>query len=382
MKILYVTNGDDQYGAASSLKELIQLEKEKEDIEIEVLNPKNNKLNQWCDSNEIINYSFKFYESLYSKQVSWIKYLPKYLIKCVLYHVFNYIQIIRVEKTIDFKTIDIIHSNTSTINFGAILAKRNHIRHIWQLREFGKEDFNCYAMKPGMYEWMNNHGDNYVAISQAIKNSWVQKGIDEKKIRVIYHGIPVNKFQINEHIFQSFPLKIIFMAAIREYKGQHQIIEAINLLSKENREKILLDIYGNSNTDYGEYLKKLISKYNLKKYISLKGFSHDKSILSQYDIGMNCSKNEGLGRFTLEYMASGLLVIASNKGANVEIINKNNGIIYDYENTQSLKDAIEKAILHFDKNHSLAECSLKDVNRKFDINKNYAYFIKLYKSLF
>ena len=38
MKILYVTNGDDKYGAASSLKELIQLEMGMDNIEIEVLN--------------------------------------------------------------------------------------------------------------------------------------------------------------------------------------------------------------------------------------------------------------------------------------------------------------------------------------------------------
>lgn len=381
MKILYVTNGDDKYGAASSLKELVQLEKENENIEIEVLNPQNNGLNYWCDSKGIVNYSFKFYESLYSKQVSWIKYLPKYLIKFILYNIFNYIQLIRVEKTINLKTIDVIHSNTSTIDFGAKLAKRNKIRHVWHLREFGKEDFNCYAMKPAMYKWMNDNGDNFVAISQAIKDSWIKKGINKKKIHVIYHGIPVNKFQINNNTFNGFPLRMVFMAAIRKYKGQHQIIEAINLLSEENKKKIRLDIYGNSNTDYGEYLKKLISNYNLEEYISLKGFSVDKNILTKYDIGINCSKNEGLGRFTLEYMASGLLVIASNTGANIEIINENNGIIYDYENILSLKGAIEKCILLLSKSHSLIEQSLKDVNEKFDINKNYIYFIDFYKYL-
>lgn len=60
MKILYVTNGDDKYGAASSLKELIQLEMGMDNIEIEVLNTEHNGLNKWCDERKIKNYSFKY----------------------------------------------------------------------------------------------------------------------------------------------------------------------------------------------------------------------------------------------------------------------------------------------------------------------------------
>lgn len=381
MKILYVTNGDDKYGAASSLKELIELEKNVEDVEIEVLNTKKNGLNKWCDKNEITNFSFKYYESLYSKQVKWFKYLPKYFIKIILYYFCNYIQLHRVEKVIDMGAIDIIHSNTSTIDFGAKLAKRNGIKHVWHLREFGKEDFNCYALRPKLYKWMNKNGGEFIAISKAIKNSWVKKGIDNKKIHVLYHGIPTKNIKINSNACDALPLKMVFMAAIREYKGQHQVIEAINKLSKKNRKQIHLDIYGNADSAYGTYLKMLIDKYRLEDCVSLKGFSKNKNLLSEYDIGINCSKNEGLGRFTFEYMASGLLVIASDTGANPEIINESNGIIYNYGNIESLKKAIEKCILLQKSKNSkpIITKSIKDVREKFDIEKNYIKFIKFYK---
>lgn len=111
MKILYVTNGDDKYGAASSLKELIQLEMGMDNIEIEVLNTEHNGLNKWCDERKIKNYSFKYYESLYSKQVPWFKYVPKYVVKMCLYYVYNYIQLHRVEKTIDMNTIESTSKN-------------------------------------------------------------------------------------------------------------------------------------------------------------------------------------------------------------------------------------------------------------------------------
>lgn len=50
---MYVTNGDDKYGAASSLKELIQLEMGMDNIEIEVLNTEHNRLNKWCDERKL-----------------------------------------------------------------------------------------------------------------------------------------------------------------------------------------------------------------------------------------------------------------------------------------------------------------------------------------
>lgn len=112
----------------------------------------------------------------------------------------------------------------------------------------------------------------------------------------------------------------------------------------------MVDIVGNGATEEEKKIKKQISKYNLEKTIFIKPYDLGiRKKLKNYDIGINCSFAEAFGRMTIEYMAAGLCVIASNKGANLELIENNiNGIIYDKENINSLCDKIE--YLYYNRN--------------------------------
>ena len=40
----------------------------------------------------------------------------------------------KIEKSIDFSTVDIIHSNLKIIDIVTILAKKYNIPHIWHIR--------------------------------------------------------------------------------------------------------------------------------------------------------------------------------------------------------------------------------------------------------
>ena len=58
---------------------------------------------------------------------------------------------------------------------------------------------------------------------------------------------------------------------------------------------------------------------------------------------MTCSRAEGFGRVTAEYMYAGLCVIGSNMGATPELIEDNkDGLIYDYQNIHELSRCIER----------------------------------------
>ena len=67
------------------------------------------------------------------------------------------------------------------------------------------------------------------------------------------------------------------------------------------------------------------------------------SIYKNYNIGLMCSKKEGFGRVTVEYISAGLYVIASNTGANPEIIKKEFGELYKYGDTKDLINKIKNA---------------------------------------
>lgn len=66
---------------------------------------------------------------------------------------------------------------------------------------------------------------------------------------------------------------------------------------------------------------------------------------------------------TIEYMSAGLCVIASNRGANLELIeNNNNGIIYEKENVNSLSDKIKYLYYNRDELKKLALEGCKTIN--------------------
>lgn len=61
--------------------------------------------------------------------------------------------------------------------------------------------------------------------------------------------------------------------------------------------------------------------------------------LSKYDCGLMCSVSEGFGRVTAEYMMAGLPVIASDTGANPELVKMHeNGLLYRWDDIEDLKE--------------------------------------------
>lgn len=103
--------------------------------------------------------------------------------------------------------------------------------------------------------------------------------------------------------------------------------------------------------------------------------------LCEYDVGINCSFAEGFGRVTVEYMAAGLAVIASNRGANGEIINHlNNGLIYSKDIYNDLLHKIEELINNEALRKKLANNAKKN-SRNYDVNITCEEIYKLYINL-
>ena len=63
--------------------------------------------------------------------------------------------------------------------------------------------------------------------------------------------------------------------------------------------------------------------------------------LGNYQIGLMCSRAEGFGRVTAEYMHAQLGVIASDSGANPELIQDGvNGLLFKSGDAKSLSECI------------------------------------------
>ena len=367
MRILHFASSDGKFGSAACLKELVFLEK-KNNLEPIVITPKHNQINDFCDMNSIQNYVVKYEQFMIPKHNVFFIFAIKYI-----YHILNYvINNHKAEKkilsNIDINTIDTIHTNTSVIDIGAKIGKKYGINHVWHIREFGKEDFNFYSIRINYINFMNISSSKILAISNVVRDCWINKGINPELILTKYDGV----FSINDyHNHTNRKVKKIVMSgAISNTKGQIELIKAYQLLDENIKNNIIIDFYGSGSKDYLEYFEEYI-KNNKLKNIKYKGYSNNlRELLNEYDAGVICSKSEGFGRVTVEYMFSSLYIIASDTGANLEILDNGNcGRLYKKGYIESLKNELE-IFVSSNNVETYRKNAFDFAKQNFDINKN------------
>ena len=287
-----------------------------------------------------------------------------------------------LEEKIDIKKIDIIHTNSARSDIGCFLRKKYHIPHICHIREFADMDFGCKSMNPFYISNLNNYTDSFIAISEAIRIHWIKKGINARKISIIYNGINYSDITIsNDSAKYNRVLKMVIVGGVVHTKGQHLVVEAISKLPSSVQNNLIVDIIGWGDSKYVEEIKRLTKEYGLDNNIQLLGARRDvHEILGNYQIGLMCSFSEGFGRTTAEYMHACLGVIASDSGANPELVTDHKeGLLFKSKDAKSLSDCI---LTYYNDRELLVKCSKKGREKalkNYTANSNAENIYKLYQ---
>jgi glycosyltransferase involved in cell wall biosynthesis len=148
---------------------------------------------------------------------------------------------------------------------------------------------------------------------------------DEKKIKIIYNGINLQKFdsQESENIYTRKGDEIIIGNAGRlvKQKGQKYLIElALRLKNHGINFKIIIAGEGKMENE----LRNLVKKNNLEDRIEFIGFVEDmKSFMQSVDIFVLSSIWEGFGYVLVEAMACSKPVVAFRISSNPEVVEDN-----------------------------------------------------------
>ncbi len=383
MKILYIFDEDDKYGAAKAGVEMILEMKNKFNITPIVITSKKGQLNKIFNDNQIENYVTFHHKFIFLKSISLIKYLVKIIPRYIRYKLGNFVAMHIISKKIDMNKIDYIHANNSGLDLGILLAKKYNKPNVIHLREYGTGDteYHIKTYRKNYIEFFNRYCTKFIAISNSLREFWEKKGLDKNKIETIYDGVDVSKIQKKDSYFVNKKLGFIVLGSISEGKGQAIFLQKINKLNYDIKEKIYIDIVGSGTKEDETKIGDLIRKYNLEQFVFFKGYESDIGAkLKEYDVGVVCSDAEGFGRVTIEYMAAGLCVLASNKGANIELVNNNiNGLIYDKDKEDDLNNKIEYLVNNPEQILKLGKNS-KNTVYKYSVQKNCDDIIdKIYK---
>lgn len=194
--------------------------------------------------------------------------------------------------------------------------------------------------------------DDIIAVAEAAKENLTDGGIAPEKIKVILNGVePVQKCSEEEKKEMKLKYGIMdedfvigILARIEAVKGHEFLIEAAEMLKKENRPiKVLIAGTGDREED----LKKMVQEKGLEDTVLFTGFISDiPRFLSVLDIQANASYGtEATSLALLEGMSLGIPAVVSNYGGNPGVISHGkNGYIFESKNSTDMARYLKKAM--------------------------------------
>lgn len=286
-----------------------------------------------------------------------------------------------IKEYIDRWNIDIIHSNASNINIGALASLRYKIPHVWHVRELLYEDYYLRNDFPRLDRWLMNRANKVIAISNYVKN---MRHLDNKNVIAIHDGLGIDMYsQTREKdLFENDTINLLYCGAVMTSKGVMDVVKAVNILVHRYNQKVKLIVAGSKGEIYPEMIKFIRSK-GLSENVKCLGHCTDLTGLRQQaDIVVVCSRNEGLGRVSVEAMLSEDVLVGARAGGTAEIVQDGvTGFLYRVGDAYQLARVIMKAKRNPDKCMQLISKAKEYAVKEFDSEAYALKIIEIYKEV-
>ncbi len=201
-------------------------------------------------------------------------------------------------------------------------------------------------------------------------------GINKENIKVIHHGIRVDKVTPSPKVPLSRPLKIVSTTWLRKVKGVKYLVDACALLRKKN---IDFQCYIIGDGALKKEINKQINEMQLQKQVILIGSLPHNDVLAFLK---NChifvlpSLSEGIAIAAMEAMALGLPTIVTNITGMPELVeNEVNGLLVPPENPIAIAEAVEKLYNDQELQKKITKNGIQTIHDKFNIRTNINEFL-------
>jgi len=224
--------------------------------------------------------------------------------------------------------------------------------------------------------------DRVICDSASVGEYAVEKlGVSEDKIRVVYNGIDVKKFEGTSPPFSRKPYRVGTIGRLAPSKGQKVLIEAFARLIKSGLE-LRLVVVGDGPL-MGE-LEAISSSLGVSEYVDFLGFRSDvPECLSQIDVFVHPSLiPEPLSMALIEAMAASRPAIASGVGGFKEVIvDGETGYLVEPGRVEELEDAIRKVVRNPQRGLEMGKMGFKRVREMFSSDKMASKMVEVYSEL-
>ncbi len=384
MKILYVANVSDLYGASRSLLRLAT-RLARDCHEVEAILPSDGPLREHLEEAGVRVLVEPCLPVLTRRSLKtplgWLRLFLQFVTSSF-----------RIARHIRRWRPDVVHTNSAVVLSPGVAARLCRVPHVWHMREF----FADLSPLWHSYQWfMAACATRIVCNSNAVASQFC-RAIRKRKVIVVHNGIPaaeitpasaaaVSAFR-ERHGLTGSPLVGMVGRINLEQKGQDLFVEAAGLLKSRfptARFVIAGEPYP-GNALHALRLRRLISEAGLSNGVALIGHVEDIPVLhSALDISvLPARKPEGLGNVLLEAMALGKPVVGTAIGGIPEVIEDGkNGFLAPAGDAEALADALGRLLSDPSLCRRMGEDSRHRFQEQFEFETCYARVLALYASL-
>jgi sugar transferase (PEP-CTERM/EpsH1 system associated) len=250
--------------------------------------------------------------------------------------------VLKLRRLIIQKGIRILHTNNFTSWLYGVLASRG----VKGVRHIHTEHSNVKRKRRGWGEKLLCHYTDFViCVSDDVRDFMINnQSIPEKQLRVIHNGVDSDKFspsaERKEHIRTQLGIRynrpvVGIVARLDPIKDHRTLLKAFALLSDNIPDALLLIIGDGEMRASLESLNRALGLENNVRFLGERQDIPD--LLNAMDIFVLTSLSEGHNVSLLESMSSGLPVVATSVGGNVEIVrDKETGLLVPPDNPEEL----------------------------------------------
>ena len=370
IRVLFVAHSGSMSGGANrSLLSLIVMLREKYGISPSVLIPEaDSELEEICKEINIDVYHARYHSccTVYRHDAKDGIRLLKLLIAPEIDRIYAR----RFARSL-LPEFDLIYTNDRMIIIGAYIARIMKIPHIWHVR--------CSEMKhgtrfpPKWYARMRNHANRIVLISKALQDQF-SRHVPENQIRVIYNGLEVDKYLIQDRT-EHAGFHILLCGHLIAQKGHIDVLRAMNILNNRYGIPARLFIAGRRPSYESEHylgeLQKYIKENNLESSVTFLGEIRDmRTIRKQMDAEVVCGRLEAFGRVTVEAMLAELPVVGAISGCTPEIVQDGiTGLLYPVEQADVLAEKLYWLYAHPEERREMGRRGKERAMNAFTIEK-------------
>ena len=218
-----------------------------------------------------------------------------------------------------------------------------------------------------------NLADIVLVNSHFVKQTFVDYGFDENKIKVVYLGVREDFYRLKKDYTKDEALRILFTGSFEIRKGAEYILKAMQVLDQMQFPYELIIVGSNMEAS------NLLKKYPVKCLDLVGHVPQDelKDYLATADIYLFPSLGEGCAVSAMEAMAAGLPVIATRESG-VPIIDHVDGMQIPFKSEKNIVDAI----LELNNNINLREKLGKNAAEKIINNYSWNAYSEQVKNLY